>query len=126
LTARAECYLVHHPDPLRESIRRLQAYSDAGADVLYAPGPTTREDIDAIVKAVAPKPVNVLMSSNTGLTMSDLAALGVRRVSVGSALARAAWGGMLRAAKALAEDGSFAGFDGAVPFAELNAFFESI
>ena len=74
LTARAECFLVRHPDPLRESIRRLQAYAEAGADVLYAPGPRTRDDIRAIVAAVAPKPVNVLVSGAVGLTVADLAA----------------------------------------------------
>jgi len=123
LTGRAECYLVGHPQPLQESIRRLQAYAEAGADVLYAPGPRGREDIEAIVAAVAPRPVNVLMSSNSGLEVADLAALGVRRVSVGSGLARAAWSGFLRAAKALGEDGSFAGLEGAVSFAELDGFF---
>jgi 2-methylisocitrate lyase-like PEP mutase family enzyme len=123
LTGRAECYLVGHPDPLKESIRRLQAYAEAGADVLYAPGPRKREDIKAVVEAVAPKPVNVLMGSNVGLKVPDLAALGVRRISVGSALSRAAWTGFIRAAKAMAEEGSFAGFDGSVAFAELNGFF---
>ena len=124
LTARAECFLVGHADPLRESIRRLQAYAEAGADVLYAPGPKTRDDIRAIVQAVSPKPVNVLVSANVGLRMNDLAELGVRRISVGSALARAAWGGFLRAAKSIAELGDFAGFDDAAPFAELNGMFE--
>jgi 2-methylisocitrate lyase-like PEP mutase family enzyme len=124
LTARAECFLVGHPDPLRESIRRLQAYAAAGADVLYAPGPTKREDIQAIVAAAAPKPVNVLLSSNTGLTIADLAALGVRRVSVGSSLARAAWTGFIRAAKEIAEQGTTTAFGGITPYAELNAFFE--
>jgi 2-methylisocitrate lyase-like PEP mutase family enzyme len=123
LTARAECYLVGHPEPLKESIRRLQAYAEAGADVLYAPGPRDREDIKAIVGAVSPKPVNVLMSSNTGLRVADLAELGVRRISVGSALARSAWSGFIHAAKAIAEEGSFTGFDGSIPFAELNSFF---
>ncbi|MGD0133394.1 MAG: isocitrate lyase/phosphoenolpyruvate mutase family protein [Bryobacteraceae bacterium] len=123
LVGRAECFLVGHPDALKESIRRLQAYSEAGADLLYAPGVREREDIRAIVSAVSPKPVNVLMSANTGLKVPDLAALGVRRISVGSSLARAAWGGFVRAAKAIAEEGSFAGFDGAAPFAELNGFF---
>jgi len=124
LTARAECFLVGHPDPLRESIRRLQAYAEAGADVLYAPGPREREDIRAIVTSVSPKPVNVLMSANTGLRVSDLADLGVRRVSVGSALARAAWAGFIRAAHPIAEEGSFEGFEGSVSFAELNSLFE--
>jgi 2-methylisocitrate lyase-like PEP mutase family enzyme len=123
LTGRAECYLFGLPDPLKESIRRLQAYSEAGADVLFAPGVREREDIRTIVTSLAPKPVNVLISANTGLRVSDLAELGVRRISVGSSLARVAWTGFIRAAKAIAEDGSFAGFDGSVPFAELNNFF---
>ncbi|HTV05041.1 MAG TPA: isocitrate lyase/phosphoenolpyruvate mutase family protein [Acidobacteriaceae bacterium] len=124
LTARAECFLVRHPGPLRESIRRLQAYSAAGADVLYAPGPTKREDVQAIVSAVAPKPVNVLLSSNTGVSVADLAVLGVRRVSVGSSFARAAWTGFIRAAKELIEQGTVTAFDGITPYAELNKFFE--
>jgi 2-methylisocitrate lyase-like PEP mutase family enzyme len=123
LTGRAECYLVGQPDPLGESIRRLQAYAEAGADVLYAPGPRSREDIAAIVAAVRPKPVNVLMSTHTGLRVADLAAMGVRRISVGSSLARAAWTGFLAAAKRIAEEGSFAGFEGITPFAEINGFF---
>jgi 2-methylisocitrate lyase-like PEP mutase family enzyme len=123
LTARAECYLVGHSEPLKESIRRLQAYAEAGADVLYAPGPRDREDIRTIVNALSPKPVNVLMSSNTGLRVADLAEQGVRRVSVGSALARAAWSAFIRAAKAIADEGAFTGFDGSIPFADLNDFF---
>ncbi len=123
LTGRAECYLAGHAEPLKESIRRLQAYAEAGADVLYAPGPHTREDIKAIVEGLAPKPVNVLMSSNAGLRVSDLAELGVRRISVGSALARAAWTGFINAAAAIAKDGLFTGFDGAVSFATLEKFF---
>jgi 2-methylisocitrate lyase-like PEP mutase family enzyme len=122
LTARAECYLVGHVQPLEESIRRLTAYADAGADVLFAPGPRRREDIKAIVDAVAPKPVNIIMSANVGLKLADLADLGVRRVSVGSALARAAWGAFARAARGMV-GGSFAGLDGAMPFHELNEFF---
>jgi 2-methylisocitrate lyase-like PEP mutase family enzyme len=125
LTARAECYLVGHREPLNEAIRRLQAYSAAGADVLYAPGPRAREDIQAIVKAVAPKPVNVLVASNIGLTVGDLAALGVRRISVGSGLARAAWGGFMRAAEALAREGSFAPFADNRSFDEINTFFRN-
>jgi 2-methylisocitrate lyase-like PEP mutase family enzyme len=124
LTARAECYLVGHPEPLKESIRRLQAYAEAGAEVLYAPGVQTPEDMKAIIAAVRPKPVNMLMSSSVGLNMSDLAELGVRRVSTGSSLARAAWTGFIHAAKALAEEGSFAGFEGLVPYAELDSFFQ--
>ncbi len=123
LTGRAECFLTGHPQPLKEAILRLQAYAEAGADVLFAPGVRDRADIQAIVSAVSPKPVNILMSANTGLKVSDLAELGVRRISVGSSLARSAWTGFIRAAKLIAEDGSFAGFDGAVPFAELNTFF---
>jgi len=123
LTGRAECYLVGHPDPLRESIRRLQAYAEAGADVLYAPGPRTPADIKAIIDAVAPKPVNIIMSTNAGLTVADLAALGARRISVGSALARAAWGGFIGAARPIAEEGSFAGLEGAAAFTDLNEFF---
>jgi 2-methylisocitrate lyase-like PEP mutase family enzyme len=123
LTARAECFLTGHPDPLREAVKRLQAYSEAGADVLYAPGPTERGQIEAIVKAVSPKPVNVLMHANAGLRVADLAEMGVRRISVGSSLARAAWAGFIRAAKLIAEQGSFAGFDRLTPGAELNEFF---
>jgi 2-methylisocitrate lyase-like PEP mutase family enzyme len=123
LTARAECYLVGHPDPLAESLRRLRVYAEAGADVLYAPGLRTREEIQAVVDAVRPKPVNVLMSADLGLKVAGLAEMGVRRVSVGSSLARAAWTAFMRAAKAIAQEGSFADFDGLVPYAELNAFF---
>jgi 2-methylisocitrate lyase-like PEP mutase family enzyme len=123
LTARAECYLTGHPDPFRESIRRLQAYAGAGADVLYAPGVREPEEIRAVVAAAGPKPVNVL-SANTSLKVADLAGMGVRRISVGSSLARAAWSGFIRAAKAIADEGSFAGFDGSVSYAELNGFFQ--
>jgi len=125
LTARAECFLVSHPDPLNEAIRRLQAYSEAGADVLYAPGPAEVGQIEAIVKAVSPKPVNVLMSANTGLHVPDLAEMGVRRISTGSSMSRAAWTGFIRAAKLIAAEGSFAGFDGLTPYAELNQFFRT-
>ncbi len=122
LVGRAEGFLVRQPD-LEATIRRLQAYSNAGADCLYAPGIKTREEIEAVVKAVAPKPVNVLISTAGGFTVADLAGMGVRRISVGSGLARAAWGGFMRAARALAESGSFEGFHGAAPNAELNALF---
>jgi 2-methylisocitrate lyase-like PEP mutase family enzyme len=125
LTARAECHLVGTAEPLRESIRRLQAYAEAGADVLYAPGPRERADIKAIIDAVAPKPVNVLMGGHTGLQLSDLAELGARRVSVGSALARAAWTGFIRAARAMAETGRFEGRQGAISHAELDEFFDA-
>ena len=124
LTARAECYLVGHAKPLPEAIRRLQAYAEAGADVLYAPGPCIADEIQSIVKAVSPKPVNVLVSSNTGVKIADLADMGVRRVSVGSALARAAWTGFIRAARTIANEGSMEGFDGSTQFSELEDFFE--
>jgi 2-methylisocitrate lyase-like PEP mutase family enzyme len=123
LVARAECYLVGHPTPLPEAIRRLEAFADAGADVLYAPGAATRPDIEAIVKAVHPRPINVLLSSGKGLTIPELAEIGVRRISVGSTLARVAWTGFIRAAREIAEKNSVAGLDGAIPFAELNGFF---
>jgi 2-methylisocitrate lyase-like PEP mutase family enzyme len=98
LTARAECFLVGRPDPLPDSIQRLRAYAEAGADVLYAPGPRRPEDIRALVEAVAPKPFNLLVSADIGLDVAAVAALGVRRISLGSGLARAAWGGFIRAA----------------------------
>lgn len=123
LTARAECYLVGHPDPLNESLRRLEAYAAAGADVLYAPGPTRRADIEAIVAAAHPKPVNVLLTSSKNLQLSDLAAIGVRRVSVGSALSRAAWTGFINAARSIAQNSDFSGLDDSVPYAEINNFF---
>jgi 2-methylisocitrate lyase-like PEP mutase family enzyme len=123
LTARAEPWLVGHPDPLPEAIRRLEAYAEAGADVLYAPGPRTPDEIAAIVRAVAPLPVNLLVSGPVGLAVAEIAALGVRRISLGSGLARAAWGGFGRAATALAREGSFAGLADAMPFGTLNDFF---
>ena len=122
LVARAECFLVGNPD-IEEVVRRLTAYSEAGADCLYAPGIRTAEEIAAVVRAVAPKPVNLLLSAAGGLTIFEAASLGVRRVSVGGALARAAWGGFIRAAQALAEEGSFKGFAGATPHTTLNDFF---
>ena len=122
LVAGAECFLVGVTN-IDEVIRRLTAYADAGADCLYAPGIRDREHISAVVAAVAPKPVNLLIGGAVGITMSDAAALGVRRVSVGGALARVAWGGFIRAAKQLAEDGRFDGFMDAAPHAELQEFF---
>jgi 2-methylisocitrate lyase-like PEP mutase family enzyme len=124
LTARAECFLAGHPDPLAESIRRLQQYAEAGADVLFAPGVRERDQIRTIVEGVAPKPVNVLMSADTGLAVSDLAQLGVRRVSVGSALARVAWGSFLDAAETIARDGRFTGLHGAADFKRLNTLLD--
>lgn len=124
LVGRAECFLVGQND-LDEVVRRLTAYSDAGADCLYAPGIHAREHIRAVVEAVAPKPVNLLISAPGGLTIADAAELGVRRVSAGGALARAAWGGFIRAAKELAEQGTFGGFADAAPHAELQRFFST-
>ena len=124
LVGRAECFLVGRPD-LNETIARLKAYSDAGADCLYAPGLKTRDDIAAVVAAVAPKPFNLLIGSTSELTMGDAAALGVRRVSVGGALARAAWGGFMRAARLIAEEGRFDGFSDAASGKDLNALFRS-
>jgi 2-methylisocitrate lyase-like PEP mutase family enzyme len=109
LVGRAECFLVGHEDALAESIRRLQAYSEAGADCLYAPGVRKREDIEVLVKAVAPKPFNLLIGLASPLTLDDYAAIAVRRISVGGALAGAAWGGFARAARHLVE-GRFDGF----------------
>jgi 2-methylisocitrate lyase-like PEP mutase family enzyme len=123
LTARAECYHVGHPDPLRESVRRLQAYAAAGADVLFAPGPQTTAEIEAFVAAVAPKPLNLLVIRDIGLRVEEIAALGVRRISVGGAMALAAWTGFVRAARALKSEGSFAGLASLVPYAELNGLF---
>jgi 2-methylisocitrate lyase-like PEP mutase family enzyme len=122
LVGRAECFLVGRPD-LDETIRRLKAYSDAGADCLYAPGLRTREPIQAVVQAVAPKPVNVLMPAALGFTVNDLAALGVRRISLGGTIARVAWGAFIRSAKQIMTEGKFDSFAEAVPHAELNTFF---
>ena len=122
LVGRAECFLVGRPD-LGETIARLKAYAQAGADCLYAPGLARREDIAAAVAAVAPKPFNLLVYAPGGLSLVEIAALGVRRVSVGGALARSAWGGFMRAAQALAQDGSFDGFAGAASGQQLNALF---
>jgi 2-methylisocitrate lyase-like PEP mutase family enzyme len=122
LVGRAECFLVGRPD-LDETIARLKAYAQAGADCLYAPGLRTRDQIAAVVAGVAPKPFNLLIGSASALTLQDIAALGVRRVSVGGALARSAWGGFMRAAKLIAEQGTFEGFANAASGNELNALF---
>lgn len=124
LVGRAECFLIGRPD-IDEVVRRLTAYAAAGADCLYAPGLRRREEIAAVVEAVAPKPVNVLIGSPMGFRLADVAALGVRRVSVGGALARAAWGGFIRAANELAEDGRFDAFEDAAPHGELQEFFRT-
>jgi 2-methylisocitrate lyase-like PEP mutase family enzyme len=122
LVGRAENFFAGRPD-LPDTLMRLQAYARAGADVLYAPGIRTREEIAAVVAAVAPKPVNLLVGTAIDLTLQDIAALGVRRVSVGGALARAAWGGFMRAARTMADEGRFDGLAGAASGAELNGFF---
>jgi 2-methylisocitrate lyase-like PEP mutase family enzyme len=124
LTGRAECFLVG-VDDIDEVIRRLSAYAEAGADCLYAPGIRERDHVAAVVIAVAPKPVNLLITAPGGLTMRDAAELGVRRVSVGSALARAAWSGFIRAAQELAEAGTFDGFAAATPHSKLQEFFKN-
>lgn len=124
LTGRSECFLTGHPDPFDESIKRIVAYAEAGADVLFVPGIRTREQIREVVQAVSPKPVNVLIGWKSDLTVQDLANLGVRRISVGSGLARAAWGGLIRAATKLAE-GSFEGFEQNATFKDLADLFGS-
>ena len=124
LTARAENFLHSRPD-LKDTIRRLEAYADAGADVLYAPGLTTLEEVDAVVRAVSPKPVNVLLSVNSpDFTLDALAKLGVRRVSVGSLLARVAYGSFFTAAQELSQKGSFSFADDAIGYDRLNKMFK--
>jgi 2-methylisocitrate lyase-like PEP mutase family enzyme len=125
LTARCEALLVGHPDARAEIARRLPAFAAAGADVLYAPGLKTRDEIAGVVALAGSKPVNLLVSSPVGLTVADISALGVRRISVGSGFARAAWGGFLKAARALRETGSFEPLRDAEPFGFLNDFFRS-
>lgn len=122
LIGRAENFFAGRPD-LDDTLARLKAYADAGADCLYAPGIKTREQIAAVVAVAGGKPVNLLVSGTSELTMVDIAELGVRRVSVGGGMARAAWGGFLQAARTLADQGRFDGFADAAPGAELNAFF---
>lgn len=124
LVGRAECFLVGQPD-LDETILRLKLYAEAGADCLYAPGISTRQEIAAVVAAVAPKPVNLLVGSASGLVMEEIAALGVRRVSVGGALARTAWAAFDHAARLIAEQGRFDGFANALPGQELDSFFRN-
>ena len=124
LTARAENHLVGRPD-LKDTIKRLQAYQEAGADVLYAPGLTTEQEIAAVVSSVD-RPVNVLMGmAGTSHTLASLSRLGVKRVSVGGALARAALGGFLRAAREMREHGSFTFTEEAASFREISAFFKA-
>ena len=121
-TARAEGFIRGVPD-LDDVIRRLRAFKDAGADCLYAPGIKTREQIEAVVRAVAPKPVNFLNSNAFGFTVEDLAGMGVRRISVGGSLARVAMHAFIRVATEIARDGKFDGFAGLISNPELNKFF---
>lgn len=123
LTARAECFLTGHPDALNESVRRIKAYAEAGADVLYAPGPKTTTDIGAIVAAAGGKPVNTLVYGDVGLSVADVAAAGTRRISIGAALARAAWAAFIEATRLIKDEGSFKGFAGNGASAPLNPFF---
>ena len=126
LTGRCEAWLVGAPDPLRVALDRLVAYAEAGADCLYAPCAEDPDEIAAIVKAVAPKPVNVLMSGpSTTLSVARLTDLGVRRISVGSALALVAWGAFIRAAESIARTGTFDALANATPFSEINKLFRS-
>ncbi len=124
LVGRAECFLVGRPD-IEHTIHRLKAYANAGADCLYAPGIRTPEHITAVVASVAPKPVNLLMAWPGDLNLQQIAALGVRRVSVGGALARSAWGGFMRAAKLMVEQGKFDGFADGASGNELNQIFSA-
>jgi 2-methylisocitrate lyase-like PEP mutase family enzyme len=120
LTARAE-NLIHGRPDLKDTIRRLEAYADAGADVLFAPGLNSREEIEAVVKAVAPKPVNVVLSAAiAGMSLDEIGALGVKRLSLGSALARAAYGAFLQGAEEISKRGTFVFAKGATPYAEIN------
>jgi methylisocitrate lyase len=122
LTARCEAFLVGRPD-LAETIRRLKAFADAGADCLYAPALRKISDIRAVVEAVAPKPVNALVAADF-TTVAELTSIGVRRISVGGALARTAWSGFLAAAREIAENGTFSALGRAIPFAEINGLFK--
>lgn len=123
LTARAE-NLIHGRPDLKDTIRRLEAFADAGADVLFAPGLKTNAEIEAIVKAVAPHPVNVVMGlSDPSFTVTGLAALGVKRISIGSSLARVAYGDFIRAAQEISQKGSFTYAADAISYAELNKLF---
>jgi 2-methylisocitrate lyase-like PEP mutase family enzyme len=121
LTGRSEGFIAGRPD-LAETIRRLVAYADAGAECLYAPGIRAKDEIRAVVDAVSPKPVNLLVGGDF-ITVAEAAALGVRRISVGGALARAAWTGFLQAAKEIAEQGTFSRLGRAIPFAEVEGLF---
>ncbi|MEP6809468.1 MAG: isocitrate lyase/phosphoenolpyruvate mutase family protein [Chthoniobacterales bacterium] len=124
LTGRCEAWLVDEPEPLRTALDRLVAYAEAGADCLYAPGVRDPNEIAQIVRAVAPRPVNVLVSRpGPGLTVQHLRDLGVRRISVGSALSLVAWGAFIRAAEGIASTGTFEALEGAAAYGEINELF---
>jgi len=122
LVGRAECFLTGHPDPLAESLKRIAAYAEAGAEVLYVPGITTKEQVASVVKAASPKPVNLLVSRPIGLTLDEIAALGVRRVSIGGALAGVAWGAVGRAVADM-KAGRFDALGTRMPGKELDGLF---
>jgi 2-methylisocitrate lyase-like PEP mutase family enzyme len=125
LTARAENYL-HGRTDFEDTIRRLTAYADAGADVLFAPGIKTRKEIEAVVKAVAPRPVNILWGfPDAGLDVDDLCTMGVKRISVGSSLARAAYGSFYKAAQEIREQGSFGYANDVIAYADMKTLFTS-
>jgi 2-methylisocitrate lyase-like PEP mutase family enzyme len=124
-TARTEGF-IHGRTDMDETIKRLKAFADAGADCLYAPGIKTREQIEKVVNAVAPKPVNLLMSFAGGFTVADIAGMGVRRISVGGTLARVAMNAFIKSARAIAEEGRFDSFAGIMPNSELDAFFNDM
>lgn len=124
LVGRSEGFLVGQPD-LKVTVARLIAYAEAGADCLYAPGIRTREQIETVVKELSPKPINVLLNG-PGFTVAELADVGVRRISVGGALARVAWGAFMKAAREIADNGTFVGLAQAVPHPEINGLFASI
>lgn len=125
LVARTECYLTGHAEPLGEAARRLTAFAEAGADVLYAPGVRSRDEIAVLVGAVAPKPLNVLVGWPGDLTVAVLADLGVRRISVGGALAKVAWGAITAAASDIAAHGRFDAFAVTQAAGDLDAFFKA-
>ncbi len=120
LTARAE-NLIHGRPDLKDTIRRLEAFADAGADVLFAPGLNTPGEIEAVVKALAPKPVNVVLSTGIAhLSLDQIAALGVKRLSLGSAFARAAYGAFLNGAEEIHDKGTFTFAQGTIPYGKIN------
>ena len=124
LTARSETIWAGHPDGLKEALRRLEAFAEAGADVLFAPGLKKPDEVAEVVRVAGKLPVNVVVGA-PGFSVRQLEDLGVRRISTGAGLARAAWGGLIRAAERIAREGDFSGFADAAPSAALNALFSS-